>query len=188
MRGGQLTLNFLAGFLGWFAGLVVAQWRIGTLDQPGERRVASLSSRNLRDYVTGNNLLLVGVAVFAWLVLAVLAVLRVGFTVEWWGYLLYSVLVLGALALTARTVINRPSGFVDPDVREADHALRAHGLTVLVGSTIALLYPPIWTFAVQVAYPDGVPFSIDPVWTFLIMLACLLVGWYVASASRSVRR
>ena len=44
MKDGALTFNLLAGFLGWFAGAVVAQWRIGTLDQPGERRVASLSS------------------------------------------------------------------------------------------------------------------------------------------------
>lgn len=163
---------------------MIAQWRIGTLDEPGERRAASLSSRSVTDYVTRNNLVFLGVTLAAWLLLAVGVLFRSGISWAWGGQVLYTVAVLAALALSARAVINRPSGFVDPDIREADDALRGHGLTVLVGSAIALLFPPLWTFAIQTFHPVH---PNDAVWTFIIPLACVLTGWHVASASRSVR-
>ncbi|MDO5676620.1 MAG: hypothetical protein Q4G35_03820 [Propionibacteriaceae bacterium] len=187
LKDGELNFNLLAGFLGWFAGMVIAQWRINRLDEPGQWRSASLSSRSILSYVTRANLALFGITAAAWAVLAVVSAVKAGFTGQWAGYLAYSVLVLGALALTGRAIINRPSGFVDDGVREADDALRGHGLTVLVGSAIALLFPPIWAFSMQAAYPDGVPYSMDPAWALFIMFACLAVGWHVASASRSVR-
>ena len=117
----------------------------------------------------------------------VTAIVRAGFSTEWLADAAYTVILLGALALTARAIVHRPSGFVDASIRDADDALRGHGLTVLVGSAIALLYPAIWTFAVQTAYPTGVPHSIDPSWVLLIFVGCVAVGWFVASRSRSVR-
>lgn len=187
LKDGALTINFLTGFLGWFVGLVIAQWRIGLLDEPGERRAASLAARGVTTYVTRTNLALLGIAVAAWAVLAVTSALRSGVTWAWALQLLYSVVMLGAVALTARAIVNRPSGFVDHDVREADDALRGHGMTVLVGSTIALLYPPLWEFAIDTAYPVGVPYSMDPTWVLLIFVVCVAVGWWVAAVSRSVR-
>ena len=187
LKDSGITLDLFAGFLGWFVGAVVAQWRIGTLGEPGERRAASLASRSVTSYVTRANLVLLGVAVVAWASLAVAAAVRAGLTREWWFDLITSLALLLVLALTARAIISRPSGFVDHDVREADDALRGHGLTVLAGSAIALLYPSLWSFALQTAYPDGVPHSMDPSWVFLILLVCTAVGWHVASTSRSVR-
>ena len=186
LKDGALTFNLLAGLLGWFAGLAIAQWRIGTLTEPGERRAATLSSRSVTNYVTTPNLVLLGITILAVVVLAITSIVHAGYSTAWLGSMLYCVIVMGALALAARAVVNRPSGFVDDDVREADDALRGHSLTVLVGCAIALAYPPIWDFAVQTAYPDGVAYSMDPSWVFFI-LACVLIGWHVASASKSAR-
>ena len=39
---GRLTISFVALFLGWFAGAVVAEWRVSALPVEGTRRAASL--------------------------------------------------------------------------------------------------------------------------------------------------
>ncbi|HHU09010.1 MAG TPA: hypothetical protein GXZ60_03185 [Intrasporangiaceae bacterium] len=183
----SLNLNFLAGFLGWFVGAVVAEWRISRLDQGEQRRVAGLEPRSVTRYVTPLVLGIAAVIAIAVVVVAGAALARDGATWSWARWVLYSVAVVVVLALTARTIVGRPSGFVDPEVREADDALRCHGLTVLAGSAVAAAYPAIVELAVLAAYPDGVPSSVDPGWTFLIFVVLVALGWWVAVRSPSAR-
>jgi len=51
----RLSIDFVAMFLGWFVGAVVAEWRISTLPVEGTRRVAALETRSLSSYVTPAN-------------------------------------------------------------------------------------------------------------------------------------
>lgn len=184
---GSLTLHFLTGFLGWFVGAVVAEWRINGLDQPGPRRAAGLEPRSLTRYVTPVVLVVASVAAVILVVVGVAAVVRTGMTWDWVGWAAYSGAVMVVLAVTARAIVARPSGFVDSAVREADDALRCHGLTVLAGSGVAAAYPPIAGLAVMTAHPDGVPSSGGPAWTLLIMVVFVLLGLWVAVWSASAR-
>ena len=187
LRSGSLTLSFLPGFLGWFAGAVIAQWRMGSLRQVGERRIASLAPRNLRSYLTRFTEGAVALAEGVTIVAAGLALARSGWSVEWFGWAAYAVLACAALVFTAHTIVARASGFTDPAMTEADDALRTYGLAVISGCAIAATYPAISGFALLAAYPDGVPFPVDPAWTLLVFLGCVWLGWFVATRSRSVR-
>lgn len=187
LQRGSLTLHFLAGFLGWFVGAVIAEWRISRLDQPGTRRVAGLETRNLGRYLTLPVLAVAGVIALLVVAAASAALARAGLSWQWAAWMLYAVAVLTGLALTARAVVNRPSGFVDGAVRDADDALRCHGLTVLVGSGVAAAYPVISAFAVAAAHPDGAPYSMDPAWTVLVMAALIITGLWIAVWSPSAR-
>lgn len=185
---GSLTLHFLAGFLGWFAGAVIAEWRISGLDRPSARRVADLQPRRVSSYVTPGVLAVTALTALAVVVVASIALARAGATPAWFGWMAYALGVVAVLYLTARAVVGRPSGFADADVREADDALRCHGLTVLAGSGIAASYPAMTGLAVQAAYPGGVPGSADPGWSLLIMIGLIVLGWWVAVGSPSPRR
>lgn len=187
LQHGSISLHFLAGFLGWFVGAVVAEWRISGLDQAGQRRAAGLQPRSLARYVTPLVLAIAGVVGLVLLGAAVAAAVRAGVTWAWAGWLAYSLGVLALLWLTFRATIARPSGFVDGAVRGADDALRCHGLTVLLGSGIAVAYPAVSAFAVASVHPDGMPYSMDPAWTLLVMTALILLGLWVAVWSPSAR-
>ncbi|MDO5502844.1 MAG: hypothetical protein Q4G67_06690 [Actinomycetia bacterium] len=187
LRQGELTLYFLAGFLGWFAGAVIAEWRIGRLDEPGERRSAVLAPRGITTYLTPLIRTLAGGALGLAAVAAVAALVRSGFSMSWLAWVLYVVLLVVVLGLTARAIVERPSGFVDESLRDADDALRCHGLTVLAGAGIAAMHPPVVEFLVRAAYPFGVPSSMDPLWTLLVMVVLLVLGYWVATRSPSAR-
>lgn len=187
LRQGELTLYFLAGFLGWFAGAVIAEWRISRLDEPGDRRAAALAPRGLTTYLTPLVRTLAGGTFAVAAIAAAAAVAAAGFSTTWLGWVLYLVAIVAVLALTARAIVDRPSGFVDEALREADDALRCHGLTVLAGSGIAAAYPPIIEFLLRTAYPDGVPVSMEPFWVLLVMVALLFLGYWVATRSPSAR-
>lgn len=187
MLHGALTLHLIAGLLGWFVGAVVAEWRIGRLARPGERRSAALAPRGVARYLTAGVRAIVGLVGVALLVLLAVAAVRGGGQAAWWGWLGYVLALATGIVLTARAVVARPSGFVDPGVRAADDALRCHGLTVLAGSAVAAAYPPFAGLALLVAYPAGVPYSADPPWALGIVLGCLLTGYLVAAWSPSTR-
>ncbi len=185
IRHGVLGLHLLGGFLGWFAGAVIAEWRIGSLDEPGERRAADLSPRGVGRFLTP---LVVGLAAVSALVcgiLLIVAIARTGVPGDLLPWLVYLVALGLVLALTARAIINRPSGFADPDLREADDALRCHGLTVLAGCGIAAAYPAV-TALVLTAYPD-MSASWSLMWTAWILIGCVALGWWVATKSPSAR-
>ena len=187
MQDGSLTLHFLGGFLGWFVGAVIAEWRISGLDQPGTRRIAALEPRRLSRYITLVAVLAASLVAVVLVVTGIVAAARAGVSWAWGGWMAYSAAVTVALAVTARAIVARPSGFADAAVREADDALRCHGLTVLVGSWIATAYPPIVGLALQATHPTGAPTSTDPAWTLLVMAALILLGWWVAVWSPSAR-
>lgn len=184
---GALTLSFAAGLLGWFVGAVIAEWRISSLEQPGPRRSAGLAPRGITTYLTAPVIGVAAVVVAALVVLILAAAVRSGLSMSWLGWVLYSVALLAALALTGRTIIERPSGFVDGDLRAADDALRCHGLTVLAGAGVATAYPALAGLALVTSHPDGVPPAGEPMWTLLILVACLVVGFLIAASSTSAR-
>lgn len=187
LRQGELTLYFLAGFLGWFAGAVIAQWRISRLDGPGDRRAAALAPRGITTYLTPLVRILGGGTLGLAVAAAATALVRAGVSVAWTGWALYLGAVVAVLVLTARAIVERPSGFVDTAVRDADDALRCHGLTVLAGAGIAAAYPAIVAFVLQAGYPAGVPSSMDPLWTLGVMIVLLALGYWVATGSPSAR-
>lgn len=187
LREASLTVHFLAGLLGWFAGAVVAEWRVSGLHDPGARRVAALAPRGVALYLTPAVRVLAGLTGAAVLVLLAAAAARGGVSSAWAGWLGYSAALAGVLALTARAVVARASGFVEPDLREADDALRCHGLTVLAGTGIAASYPAISGLVALVATPDRASGTNDGSWALLIFVACLLTGLWVAVWSPSAR-
>lgn len=184
---GSLTVHFLSGFLGWFVGAVIAEWRISGLDRPGTRRVAALEPRHLSRYIPPVVVAAASVVAVVLVAAGIIAAVRSGVSWGWGGWMVYSAAVTVVLAVTARAVVARPSGFTDAAIREADDALRCHGLTVLAGSGIAAAYPPIVGLTLQAIHPHGVPTSIDPAWTLLVLAALILLGWWVAVWSPSAR-
>jgi hypothetical protein len=187
LQSGSFTLHLLAGFLGWFAGAVVAEWRISALDQPGSRRTAALERRSVSRYVTPVVMALVCVVAVSLVGISIVALVAAGVTGSWLTWAGYSVVVVCGLAATARALVGRPSGFRAPGLREADDALRCHGLTVLAGSGVAAAYPPIAGFSVLAAYPDGVSSPGDPAWVVLILIVLVLLGLWIAVWSQSAR-
>lgn len=179
---GQLNINFTTMFLGWFAGAVVAQWRINA-PVSGARRSASLTPRTVRDYLSG----------FAWgalcvtLALVAAGVLGAGIAaagqpslrLDWAVGAAEAALGCALMAAAARRVLarGRPSETV---LAEADDALRKHSLAVIVGSAIALASVPLgnfWTIVAQVVLPDPTSEGglVSLGW-LLVLLACVLTG------------
>lgn len=187
LRSSALTLHLIAGLLGWFAGAVIAEWRIGRLDTPGARRAATLERRTVTRYLTVEALALAGITATALVALLLASGARTGTSGAWWGWVAYTGALVVTCALTAGAVMRRPSGFVDSDVRDADDALRTHALGVLVGSAIAASYPALTGFALLAAHPDSAPPSTTAPWALLIMVAALLSGAWVAVWAPSAR-
>ncbi len=173
---GKLGANFMAMFLGWFAGAVIAEWRLLGPDGSGPRRSASLNSRELSAYLPRPLLIVVGV-VSAMVVLdALIALARqisrhtnVIPTLGWVGMV---VLTLAVLGLTARRILQRPQPVGLADVMAADDALRSRSLRVIVGSTVAALG---WFISVLVE-----PFHTRPNLGGVVIGATALVGLAIA--------
>lgn len=183
---GRLTIWFLALFLGWFAGAVVAEWRVSALPVEGTRRAASIGRRSLARYVTTPNrrLLLGAGALLALTILGGLARVVVdGAGFARWSWTVALTLV-GALllAITLRRVVDRPQSAGDPSLVEADDALRGHSLTVLTGSAIAAA-----GFAAGELTSHAVPGTGGGLLGFAVLVVAALVGWWVAARSPSAR-
>lgn len=114
--------HLIAGLLGWFAGAVIAEWRIGRLDTPGARRAATLERHTVTRYLTVEALALAGITATALVALLLASGARTGTSGAWWGWVAYTGALVVTCALTAGAVMRRPSGFVDSDVRDADDA------------------------------------------------------------------
>ncbi|MGI8879348.1 MAG: hypothetical protein ACR2KJ_02325 [Jatrophihabitans sp.] len=141
---GNLSVNVLALFAGWFAGAVVAEWRVSVAAQlPGRRRAAVLEPRRLADYLLRPSRL---VAVAAWVglgfgELSALGGLAAGHSRGLPVALLWIGLtaLIGAVLITVgRQVLLRPQRDAAPDLIAADDALRSRSLHVLAGSSIAI--------------------------------------------------
>lgn len=139
LREGRLTLDFIAAFLGWFAGAVIAEWRLAGLPVGSGTRVASLQPRKLWSYLRPRASIALAAAwlalisVFAVVIvgsagpqtpgeaIAILAASGVGLTVVW---------------LTIRPVAARPQPTASADLVAADDALRARSTNVLTGAAV----------------------------------------------------
>lgn len=193
LREGRLQVDFLAMFLGWFLGAVVAEWRIAGPPVEGPRRSVDLAPRTVAGFVTGTVraafLAVLGLTAGAGLVVGVLALAgRVPDLATWLVPVVELVAGAVVVGLTARRVVDRPRPVASADVRAADDALRGHGLTVLAGSAIALAGLPLADF---VSTSLGVVLEReDELASFvgvLVLLACVVLGWFVAARSRPAR-
>lgn len=192
LREGSLTVNFLAGFLGWFVGAVVAEWRIAGVTPPEERRrVASLERRTVAAYLRTGSRVLLGAAL-AGLVTAFVAtvaasgVQEAGPVVEAAAWLLVAGVGLALVALTLRHVVTRPQPPTTPDVIAADDALRARAANVLAGSAIAAAGVPTAALLELL----GLSRHDDGTWASLglgVMIVELVVGFVVATTASPAR-
>lgn len=183
---GRVTIAFVALFLGWFAGAVVAEWRVSALPVEGTRRAASLGRRSLAQYVTRPNrvLLLVAAALLGLSSLVALwRHLADGTGLGRWSWTLgLTVLGAGLLALTLRRVVDRPQSAGEQSLLEADDALRGHSLTVLTGCAIAAA-----GFAFAEFVDQAVPGLGEGLLGFLLLALAAGAGWWVAARSPSAR-
>ncbi|HEX4998178.1 MAG TPA: hypothetical protein VFY29_08135 [Terriglobia bacterium] len=176
----SLKLNYAIVFLGWFAGALAGEWRIASKPVAvGARRVAGLTTRSVASYVTRSNrvVLAVVIVILAGAVGygAFVEPMQAGKSAPW-PFLVLLAVTTGLLWATFRRVTQRPQPFVDDAAREADDALRAHSLTVLVGCVIAVSGWLVFLIL------NGTELGRVP---FLVPMAGL--GWWVAARSRSPR-
>ena len=187
---GRLTIDFVAMFLGWFAGAVVAEWRISSLPVDGPRRTAGLSRRTVGSYVNRVNRGWLGLALVllaVGLVSAGVATLRDFRSMPWLGWAGGCLLVGGLLWATAMRVVRRPQPATGADLVDADDALRGHALTVLSGCTIAAAGVGSAEFVSELGRSAGGSQSPWGVVAFLVFVLSVVLGWFVASRSTPVR-
>lgn len=183
LREGRLEFNFVAMFLGWFAGALVAEWRTHPPAPAGARRTADLTPRTWATYVTRPARALL------WGVLGLLAVAALaaawaaaGLPDAWPGWVGGALQVLAggaALLAVTRRVVGRPRAQGDAALLAADDALRAHSLGILAGSAIALASVPLGTFVDLLVRRAEQP-EMGALLGFAILLAGIVLGWSVA--------
>lgn len=180
----RITVNFGNLFAGWFVGAVAAEWRVAPVDA-GARRAAALAPRRRTDYVSPGVRKLTNAVVGVTIALGVLAVVRPagGDRGRLPAVLLLAATagVLAVIVAVQRQVLRRPQPVAQPDVLDADDAIRARSLQVLAGSTIALMY-----FLASLLVS---PLRDGYAWLGLAMATVgALLGWVVASGGSPVRR
>lgn len=191
LQEGRLSLDLVATFAGWFAGAVLAEWRISAPPSRGTRRQADLRVRTVSSFVTASNrvalatvaALLVVTAVWA----GVVDLADPGRRADWLAAVAACLLSGGVLWAVTRRIVDRPRPAGPPDIRDADDALRGHSLTVLAGSAVALASLPLAGFVGTILDRLAGPGPGALAW-FLTLVAGLLWGWLVAARSPSVRR
>jgi hypothetical protein len=171
----------LGMFAGWFVGAVVAEWRL-TLPAAGERRVASLVPRRLRDYL-GPWALWTPVGLWA-LILAV-ALWGLAGGLEWplvWGPL--ALLGSGAvIVMVGRHVLTRAQPAGAPDLVAVDDALRSRSLHVLAGSAVAIGgYLASIVIGYLAEWGRGFDNNATSFWSAMGLLLYPLVGIAIATA------
>lgn len=192
VREGRLTIDFLAMFLGWFAGAIVAEWRISRLVRPTGPRMSDLQRRGVATYLTPlvrGWVLVVALALAGSAAVALVMAIRQGELSSWLRWAVVLSLGAGVLWLTMRRIMDRPHGFVDAGLRDADDAVRCQSMTVLAGCTIAAAGALIGEFVTLCLTPTFV--ASEPDLAALLSIGPLLVGivlgWWVATSSRSPR-
>jgi hypothetical protein len=189
----RVTLNFTAGFLGWFVGAAIAEWRIAGLGREDGRRVASLDRRTVSSYLTMEARALAGLALLVLAASFVTVVVMTGATnhaamtgaLAWCAAAAAGLLLVG---LTLRRVTTRRQQPVAADLLAADDALRARAAAVLAGSLIAAMGLPT---AAMVELIAGQTNGGAGAWAsagVAVMLAEFLLGYLVATKSTAARR
>jgi amino acid transporter len=144
LRHDNLVLSVHSVFIGWFAGAVVAEWRLNAPPR-GLRRHARLTRRRRRGYLGAGELALPWLAAALALGAGLAGLARVARDPYAPRALIVAAIALAMLSITAvvvvgRHIVLRPQpAAIDEDVRAADDALRARSLRVLTGSTTALV-------------------------------------------------
>lgn len=192
MRDARLTLNFAAAFLGWFAGAVIAEWRLAGLPVEGERRTASLTRRTAWGYLRMDSTILLAVTCLVLLGLFVTVSVRSqgdGAIVAQAGvWLVAATLGLGAVWVTLARVAARPQPRSTRELLAADDALRARSANVLAGSAIvAAGYPAANLLALMGATATGDTAQAWGAASLVSVFVTVIVGWLAAVRPSPVR-
>lgn len=151
LRGGVLRLDFAAAFVGWFAGALAAEWRVGARREDTATRRAALAPRHLTRYVPAVSRFVAALAVTLLVAVTALAVAdAVTEPRRTWiiTQIAVTVMVMLMVVLAGRRVLRRPQPAGPADLLAADEAIRARSLCVLTGSTIAIAgYLSAWLAA-----------------------------------------
>lgn len=187
-RRDEVRFDLLTMFAGWFAGAVVAEWRLAGLRVPEPRRGASLTPRTLGSYLGPAARVAVGLTTGALAVLAVLAA-AVGRPQDRWEVALWAGLaavLLGVVHVTAQRVLARPQPAASVSLREADDALRGRSLAVLSGSAVVAAGSPASSL-LQLVGAGGSHAEGWSAAALLMLLVAVVVGALVATHSRPAR-
>jgi hypothetical protein len=192
----SVKVDLLALAVGWFAGALVAEWRVsGAAGDPGPR-AASLTRRSRRTHL-GATARWIGGAVTVYAAglaaLALVAVLLDRAPAADLSAVLPLLLIGGAVRLAQRRALLRPQPVGHPDLIAADDAVRARSLTVLTGSQVALvlLLSPALADPALTILPDTAAVVAGVVVLALAVAAPLLGLWLAFRRSpvrSSVRR
>jgi hypothetical protein len=142
VRTGRYSVDALTLLSGWFAGAVVAEWRVGR-PPAAERRAASLVPRVATAYLPRSAralpLATAGLSLIVLLVALSLnhrpraLPLR---SLAIWAAI--AVVLAAAARVVERRILDRSQPLTEPDVLAADDAIRSRSLHVVVGATATL--------------------------------------------------
>jgi hypothetical protein len=180
LRQRELRLDPFLLFVGWFAGAIGAEWRLG--ERPiGPVRRAVVVRRELGGYLDGWSRALVVLVTALGLGAATVNVVR---SASLGASLLPGlVLTAGLLAsvgvtwLAGRRIVNRPQPVGSDDLLAADEALRTHSLRVLGGSSVVLA---ACATAMIIAVAPGMDERTVRLSALAATGAGLAAGWWVA--------
>lgn len=133
-----LNANLSFAFAAWFAGAVVAEYRLASPPAAG-RRVAALHRRELRDYLNRFEILVPAVVWGAGAAGGVAVLLLHPAARGAVGLLLLVMAVVGGFFwLVVYRVLHRPQPLSAAEILATDNALRRRSLHVLAGSALAI--------------------------------------------------
>ena len=183
---GAVRIDFFTLFAGWFAGAVVAEWRLTTIESGG-RHAAVLRRRARSDYLAPTARWLVDAAAMGAIALGCAVVVRSrtigsfnGLAALLLGVEIAVVVVIGAVQ---RRVLTRAQPVANADVIAADDAIRARSLHVLAGATLALVGYLASALVIQLGNRGRPGAS-----AVTLLIAAPLAGWLVATRASPIRR
>jgi hypothetical protein len=183
----RLSVNGLALFAGWFAGAVVAEWRV-SIAASGSLRAASRVPRRRSDYLRAPARTLPLVAVLVCLTVALVDAIGglAGRNTVWLtlaSWLLATAAGLALVYAVQHHVLTRPQPVVAADVLAADAAIRARSLQVIAGCAVAAAGIPaaVLIGALRIAFPQLGSSGVSALAT-MTGLIVVIVGWLLARA------
>ena len=185
------TVQLIAG---WFAGAVIAEWRIHRLP-PGARISASLQPRLAAAYVSAAAravpLLVAGISVAtAGVSVGVNMSGRAGATPQVVSLAAVAVLLAAVGRVVEGRILDRPQPFAAADVLAADDAIRSRSLRVLVGAigTLATYCVVAQLGFLSHGFPVGATHSTMTYAQIVLWLVGTLFGRAMGTSPWAVRR
>jgi hypothetical protein len=132
IRAGRIGIDLGAAFLGWFAGALIAEWRLN-VHRDTARRTAFLTRRRLRRYLGMPEMAVMCLAVGALVAMAGHALIH-GQVIPTVAVLVGNLVPVVVAGITARHILLRPAADAAPGV---DNALRSRSLHALSGAVTA---------------------------------------------------